>query len=175
MTQQPTTRIDLWVLPLTGERKPFPVAETSFDEGQGRFSPDGRWVAYASNETGRSEIYVRAFPGPGDRRLVSKGGGSFPRWRQDGRELFYLTPDKRLMAAPIQIALDARTLSLGASDELFQTRLAIPGARSSLGLLGSSADYAVARDGRFLLNIAAANDVASPITVVLNWTAGLTR
>ena len=79
------------------------------------------------------------------------------------------------MAAPIQIALDGRTLSPGASVELFKTRLAISAANSSLGALNSRADYAVAPDGRFLMNIAAADDVASPITVVLNWTAALKK
>ena len=93
---------DLWVMPLTGDRKPFPYVQTSFDEMQGQFSPDGRWLAYHSNETGRLEIYLRPFPGPGGAKRISTTGGASPRWRRNGRELFYRTPDGRMMAGTDQ-------------------------------------------------------------------------
>ena len=89
---------------MTGERKPFPVLQTRFDEIQGEFSPDGRWLAYASNESGRYEIYVQTFPVTGGKWQISVAGGLQPRWRRDGQELFYVAPDNRLMAAPIRVA-----------------------------------------------------------------------
>ena len=94
-------RSDLRALPLFGERTPFDVARTSFAESNGRFSPDGRWVAYQSNETGRAEVYVQPFPGPGPKSQVSVGGGTLPRWPRDGGELFYLAPDNRLMVVSV--------------------------------------------------------------------------
>ena len=121
--QDPRTQCDLWAVPLAGERTPFPVVQTSFDEVQGQFSADGRWVAYASNETGRYEIYIRPFPSPGGKWQVSTGGGIYPRWRRDGKELFYVALDNRVMAAPIQAATDGRTLSPGAPVALFPSRL----------------------------------------------------
>jgi len=155
-------------------RKPFPVQQTSFDEIQGQLSPDGRWLAYASNESGPYEIYVRPFPGPGGRWLVSAGGGRYPRWRRDGRELFYVTPDDRLTAVPIRLTADAPALDSGAAMALFQRRLAF-GGNVTLAGFTSKAQYAVASDGRFLLNVADDEAVASPITVVLNWTAALQK
>jgi Tol biopolymer transport system component len=87
-SEDPKTASDLWALPLQGDdRRPFPVAHTDFDEVQGQFSPNGRWIAYASNESGRYEIYVQAFPTAAGKRPVSAGGGIYPRWRRDGREL----------------------------------------------------------------------------------------
>jgi hypothetical protein len=96
-----TTGLDLRVLPRSGERAPFDVARTSFAELNARFSPDSRWVAYESNETGRMEIYVQPFPGPGPKMQVSEGGGRLPRWRRDGSELFYVAADRRLMTASV--------------------------------------------------------------------------
>jgi Tol biopolymer transport system component len=108
---------------MVGERKPFPVVQTGFDEIQGQFSPDGRWVAYASNETGRYEIYIRSFPAAGGQWQISTGGGITPRWRHDGQELFYVAPDNRMMAAPIHVAADGRTVSAGSPVALFASRL----------------------------------------------------
>ncbi len=96
-----TTGLDLRALPLSGERAPFDIARTSFAELGARVSPDSRWVAYESNETGRLEIYVQPFPGPGPKVQVSASGGRMPRWRPDGGELFYVAPDRRLMAVSV--------------------------------------------------------------------------
>src|SRR5262249_38940792 len=90
--QDPPTGLDLWVLPLFGDRKPFPFLQTPFAESGGRFSPDGKWVAYQSNESGRSEVYVQPFPGPGAKFQISTDGGANPLWRRDGKELFFLGP-----------------------------------------------------------------------------------
>ena len=155
------------VLPLDNEakgyREPSPFVQTPFDESQAVFSPDGRWVAYQSNEGGPMEIYVQPFPGPGGKRQISNVGGGSPRWRRDGRELFYLSPDAKLMAVPIgaQGPMD----EAGPPVPLFQTRLS--------GALGGVAgnirpQYDVASDGRFLLNITN-EETTSPITVILNW------
>jgi Tol biopolymer transport system component len=173
-TQDLKTASDLWVLPMTGERKPFPVVQTNFEDMQGQFSPDGRWLAYASNESGRYEIYIRPFPEPSGKWQVSTTGGTQPRWRRDGHELFYLAPDNRLMAAPMRLASDARALDAGAPVALFPTRLA-RGANILAAGSSSRAEYAVAPDGRFLMNVTEDAAVASPITIVQNWTAGLKK
>src|SRR5262249_194863 len=115
---------DLWALPISGDRKPFPVVQTRFDEGRGQFSPDGRWIAYESNESGQFEVHVRRFPGTGGKWQVSTGGGMQVRWRRDGKELFYIAPDGRMMAAPISAATDPQTLNVGQPVALFATHLA---------------------------------------------------
>jgi Tol biopolymer transport system component len=184
-TQDPQTRADLWALPLQnvgrkGEGlptievgKPVPVARTEFEEGQGQFSPDGKWVAYTSNETGRAEVYVQAFPEAAGKRQVSTGGGVYPRWGRDGRELFYVTLDNRLMVVPINQASDSRTLSAGAATDLFRTQLATPGSNTSLLGFTSRPEYAVSRDGRFLMNVSVEEGASSPLSIVLNWTGAL--
>jgi Tol biopolymer transport system component len=96
--QDQRTNFDLWVLPLSGEQKSFPYVRGDFSEVQGRFSPDGKWVAYASNESGMWEVYVQSFPAPSGKWQVSSNGGAQPQWRHDGRELFYISSDRRLMA-----------------------------------------------------------------------------
>jgi eukaryotic-like serine/threonine-protein kinase len=157
----PKTNYDIWVLPLDGDRKPQVFLQTPFDERDGRFSPDGRWVAYRSNESGRTEIYVRSFAGPGGQWQISTAGGTSPRWRRDGRELYYIAPDARLMAVPI--TSQGSTFEPGTPVPLFQTR--IVGGGSNL----SRAQYDVAPDGRFLIDVPTEYAVASPITVILNW------
>ncbi len=101
-----TGSADLFALPLAGDRRPLVLADSPANEDQGQFSPDGRWVAYTSNESGLSEIYVISFPPTlnGGRWMVSRGGGVQPRWRRDGRELFYISPDWTMMAVPVSTA-----------------------------------------------------------------------
>jgi Tol biopolymer transport system component len=164
----PKTGADLWVFPLFGEHKAFPFANTNFNEDSGQFSPDGRWIAYQSNESGRFEIYVQPFPGPGGKWQVSTGGGIEARWCRNGKELFYIAPDGKLMAVTIHGA--GQTLEVSAAVALFQTRI-VGG-----GLAKMQPQYAVASDGqRFLINITADESTASPITIVTNWTAGLKK
>ena len=154
----PSTGNDLWALPLFGDRKPFVVAQTAFSERSGRFSPDGRWIAYESNESGRNEIYVQPFPGPGGKSQISISGGTSAQWRLDGRELFYMGLDNRLMAVPV--TLNGSTVGAGTPVALFSTP---PGS-----------EYAASPDGqRFLVN--EITEEASPITILLNWTASLKK
>lgn len=168
VTFNPKTGPDIWALPIVGERKPFPVVQSSFEDADGQFSPDGRWVAYESNESGRFEIYVQPFPGPGGKWQVSTAGGSQPRWRRDGNELFYVAPDGHLMAVSVAVKSVGQTLEAGTPVTLFAARLA-----SGANVLAAGAQrpqYAVAPDGRFLMDVAV-DAPASPITVVLNWDA----
>ena len=161
------TETDLWALPLTGDRKPFPVVQTPFEEDEGQFSPDGRWIAYRSNRSGRDEIYVQAFPGPAGQQQVSAEGGSQPRWRRDGKELFYVAPDDSLMVVSIR-STAAQMLDMGRPVRLFRTRL-VAGDQPKQ-------QYAVTSDGeRFLMNVVAEEVNVPPITIVQNWTAGLKR
>ena len=94
----PQTKLDLWVVPLSGDRKPMPVLHSEFNESQGQFSPNGRWIAYVSDESGMPQVYVQSFPTLTGHWQVSPDGGTQPRWRRDGKELFYLAPDRKLMA-----------------------------------------------------------------------------
>ena len=150
---------DLWVLPLQGERKPYPFLNTTFDEQGSQFSPDGRWVAYQSNQSGRFEIYVRPFPGPGGQWLVSTSGGSQVRWGPDGKELYYIAPDGKLMA--VLITVKGTALEPGVPMPLFQTRI-WGGFANPTGH-----QYDVAPNGRFLINVE--TDDVSPITLIQNW------
>jgi Tol biopolymer transport system component len=156
---------DLMLLPLSGERKPEPLLHTDFDEFQGHFSPDGRWIAYVSNETGQYEIYVQSFPPSGGKWMVSSGGGSQPRWRGDGRELYYFAANRKLMA--VEVNGESATFAAGQPQPLFQLRS---------GNFPGHGYYVAARDGkRFLVTSYTAGDEAQQITVVLNWTVGLKR
>ncbi len=157
----PKTRMDVWVLPLEGGQKPFPFLQNEFSEYGGQFSPDGRWVAYQSDESRRYEIYVAPFPGPGGKRQISTAGGRQPIWR--GKEIFYLSPDNKLMAAEVNGKGEA--LEVGAGRPLFDVRPS-----------GQGYVYDVTADGqRLLVNTAVEQKASAPITLVLNWTADLKR
>jgi hypothetical protein len=173
-SQDPKTGTDLLAVPMTGERKPFAVVQTRFDEIQGQFSPDGRWLAYVSNESGRNEIYVQAFPETGGKWQISVAGGLQPRWRRDGQELFFVAPDNRLMAASIGVAQGGKALEAGTPVPLFQSKIA-SGPNIVPAGFQSRAQYSVAADGRFLMNVSADEGDISPITIVQNWTAGLKK
>jgi serine/threonine protein kinase len=150
---------DLMVAPLTGDRKPFPFLSTPFSEMQGVFSPDGKWVAYQSDESGRFEIYVRPFPGPGGQWQVSTGGGSSPRWRADGKELYYVAPgDKMMVVAAVAQGL---TFAPGTPEVLFQATHMVQGIFKQ--------QYDVGRDGRFLINTELESSSNEPIHLLLNW------
>jgi eukaryotic-like serine/threonine-protein kinase len=151
---------DIWALPLEGDRKLFPVLATEFSERQPRLSPDGRWLAYYSDESGRFEVYVRRFPVTEEKWQVSTRGGIWPYWRGDGKEIYYIGLDAVLMAAPVSTG---PTFSVGAPESLFQTRLRI---------WTVARQYAASRDGqRFLMIYPTQDPAASPMNVLLNWQA----
>jgi len=150
-----TTRTDLQLLSLDGSKTILPYLRTRFAETRGRFSPDGKWVAYTSDESGRNDVYVQSFPVGGPKLRISSTGGDFARWRQDGRELFYIAPDGTLIAVPIQVV--ANSLSLGEPKPLFK-------------MTGQVSGYDVASDGQRILALPPADDNAEPsMTVVVNW------
>ncbi len=173
-SRDPQTDQDFWVRPMTGDPTPWIFLKTPFSEDSGRFSPDGRWVAYMSNESGRMEIYVRPFARPlpsgsaahsaAGREQVSSAGGTHPTWRADGRELYYIAPAGALMAVPITIGIGGAA-EPGTPVPLFPTRLA--GDRFE-GIHGRR-QYDVTRDGRFLVNTIPDDAVAAPITLIQNW------
>jgi Tol biopolymer transport system component/DNA-binding winged helix-turn-helix (wHTH) protein len=162
----PSTGHDLWALPLEGDKKPFPAVKTKFVDAYGQFSPDGKWVAYQSNESGRPEVYLQPFPGPGTKVPVSTSGGAQMRWRRDGKELFYISLDSRLMAVPIRRAPDGDGIDPGAPVPLFAVRVGDPVPPRA----GYNQSYVVSPDGqRFLMNTVTEEASSSPITVILNW------
>jgi dipeptidyl aminopeptidase/acylaminoacyl peptidase len=164
-TYDSMTQTDIWALPLEGDRKPFPVVQTEFEERNGQFSPDGNWIAYQSNESGRSEIYIQPFPGPGQKTRISTNGGAQVRWRRDGKELFYVTLDGRLIAVPIRLPTGGPTVQAGASVPLVLTHLAVAPVEIMDG-----PQYVVSPDGqRFLVNTAAQETNAPPLSLILNW------
>jgi Tol biopolymer transport system component len=149
---------DIWILPLSGNGRPHALLQTPFAEFDASFSPDGRWIAYTSNESGPNGVYVAPFPGPGGKRQLATAGGSEPRWRRDGREIYYIDVDERLTA----VAVDGRGegFEIGAAQPLFTIRRgADPFGRV----------YDVSPDGQRILVNTAEEQTSAPITVVVNW------
>jgi Tol biopolymer transport system component/predicted Ser/Thr protein kinase len=158
------TSWDLWVLPLAEGSKPYPFIQAPLRQEYGRISPDGRWVAYRSTESGRDEIYVVPFPGPGDKIQLSTNGGSYPRWRRDGKEIFYVDPGHTRLIA---VSVDGSTtqFTVGAETPLFD-----------VSLFRSDWPYDVSADGQqFVVNVRIEQSSAAPLTVVVNWPAGLKK
>ena len=161
-----TGSFDVLTIKVPGDEAPVPIARTPFADIDGRFSPDGRWVAYASDDSGKMEVYVQAFPQAGNRRRVSSGGGSEPRWRRDGGELFYLAADGKLMAVPVRLT---PSFEPGTPRPLFQTQTAFVGSPYRM-------NYDVGGDPpRFLVNLVTDAAASSTITIVLNWPATLRK
>jgi eukaryotic-like serine/threonine-protein kinase len=164
-TASAENRTDVWILPLDGDRKPYPFLQDRFDESEGRFSPDGHYLAYVSDESGRPEVYVQTFPDARGKWQVSTIGGTDPAWRADGKELFYLSPDQKMMAVPI---LTAGELEVGNPVVLFETRVVIPES--------SFRHYAVTRDGqRFLILAPVGEEAPASTAVVVNWSAAIEK
>ncbi len=167
----PKTRVELWVLPMVGAHTPSVFLKTPFDESDGVFSPDGRWVAYQSNESGRFEIYVRPFHPPGAKESdsassatqwqVSTAGGIEPMWQPDGKEIDYIDPSGAMMAAPITVS--GAGFTAGTPVKRFQTRIVGGGEN-----VGRAREYDVAPDGRFLIDTVS-ESAAAPITLIQNW------
>jgi eukaryotic-like serine/threonine-protein kinase len=156
--RSPKTGMDLWMLPTMGDRKPQPFHQTPANESQGRSSPDGRWIAYVSDQSGSEEVYVRAFPPSEGRWQISTAGGTRPRWRSDGRELFFLSTDGQLMAVDVASGPTPR----------------YEAPRRILDVRGAD-DFAVSRDLRFLVPLPVNERRDRELHVVLNWAAELRR
>lgn len=147
---------DVWALPLQGDRTPRPYLATRFSETDGHFSADGKWVAYMSDESGRNEIYVQSFPDAHAKLQISTRGGVSPRWARSGRELYFLSRDRQLMAVTIELT---NPLRIGPSVALFDTSVDLGESR-----------YAAAGDGkRFLLSVGSPETKAASLLVVVNW------
>ncbi len=157
---------DVWVLPLEGDRKPYPVVATDFQEGMPQFSPDGSWLAYASNRTGRLEVYVQRFGQESKETIqISNAGGTSPRWRKDGRELCYGAADRYITCVPL--GFEGSTLKPGKPIALFRTELIAT---------ALSAHFTMTADAqRFLVKHAGEGAQAQPLWVVLNWLDAASR
>jgi Tol biopolymer transport system component len=153
------------VVPLTGDAKSMVWLDTPFAKDEPHLSPDGRWVAYQSNEAGQTDVYAESFPGRGQKIRISTSGGGAPRWRADGQELFYLTPTGVLMAVAMK---PGPRLEAGVPQLLFQTPIT--------NVVLNIDQYDVTGNGqRFLVLTPTSNARQAPITVVVNWTAGLEK
>jgi len=174
----PKTKWDLWVLPVgqggspsgPGSRQPIPFLQTAFNEFHGQLSPDSRWMAYASDQTGQREVYVRPFPVSDGLWRISTAGGDQPRWRSDGKELFFAGADGKMMAVAVKtVAEPKRSFETGAPMLLFESHIVEAGPFFSF-------QYDVTADGnRFLVTTAALGSFSPSLTVVVNWTAGLKK
>ena len=159
------TKRDLWVLPLDGDRKPIPYLRTDANEVAGQIAPDGRWMAYASDESGAYEVYTQSFPSGGGRRQISPNGGMGPQWTRDGKELFYYAPDGKLMVAEVK---SGTSLEASPPRPLFEFR-------SGNGLM-TVAPYDVTANGqRFLINRVVDESGGEPLAMVINWPALVKR
>ena len=162
-TQSAKTRYDLWAWPLDGSTPSRPIAQTDADDRDGQFSPDGRWVAYESDESGRFEIYVQRFPGPGTKWPISTNGGAQVRWSHDGKELFYISLDGRLMAVRVQLDSDRPAVVADEPVALFTANVGNP-------VSVFRQQYIPSRDARrFLFNTVVDDDRVPPITIIQNW------
>jgi serine/threonine protein kinase len=165
----PKTSGDLYLLSLSGEKKSTSWLQTNFIEGQARLSPNGRWIAYTSNETEQFQVYVESFPATGAKVAISIGGGSQPQWRADGRELYYYAPDRKLVA--VEVNGDGPTFKVGEARPLFEIRVA-----SIDQSFPGNGYYAAAHDGkRFLVSSLPQAPERQEINVIVNWTADLKK
>ena len=157
----PETKDDLWILPMFGDRQPRPFLQTPSNEAQGQISPDAHWVAYTSDESGIEEIYLQSFPEPGGKRILSVDGGVEPHWRADGRELFYLAPDRNLMAVSITLG---PTPKIERPRVLFRAPVVLPVSN----ILNTQ--LAVSADGqRFLISSVERKTKGEQVTVLSSW------
>ena len=155
---------DLWAVPLFSDRKPIPIVQTAFLKNGAAVSPDGRWLAYQTNESGRNEIYVTAFPAGGAKWQVSTNGGGAARWRKDGKELFFLDPTDNIVAVDVNVSGNAP--QLGVPHALFQAN----------AIQRQTGPFDVTGDGKkFLVNVGNLKEGSDPLTLVLNWTAELKK
>jgi dipeptidyl aminopeptidase/acylaminoacyl peptidase len=158
------TAEDIWVLPLFGDKKPFPYLHSKVGESHAKLSPNGQWLAYSSDESKRAEVYVQTFPDPRGKWQLSAEGGSHPVWSRDGKELYFIAPDGKMMAVAIK---GGSSFDHGPPKALFDTRLA--------GIPGDNLRFDVSTDDRFLIDTPIESAGSAPLIVWVNWTAGLKR
>ena len=148
---------DLWIVPVSKEEEAYPFTTTPYEEYNGVFSPDGRWIAYTSDETGTDQVYVTPFPGPGSKWQVSTDDGDLPQWREDGKELYYLNGKDEIMAAEVNGSTS--TFQIGQVKKLFSINAARPGTI-----------YQNSRDGQqFIVNSVLSKSDKSKVVLVKNW------
>jgi Tol biopolymer transport system component len=162
--------MDIWALPMFGDKKEYQLSNSAFDEQTAQLSPDGRWLAYSSDDTGNYEIYVQSFSADGklgsDKKRVSTSGGRMPVWRRDGSELFYIAADGQMMSSAVKTG--GAEFEFNAPKPLFKTRM--------LTWTTNFHEYDVSPDGqRFLLGTLIGETKAAPPTVILNWSASLKK
>jgi Tol biopolymer transport system component len=157
---------DIWVLPLSEGGTPAPFAATAAEERNGRLSPDGRWMAYALRESGRTDVYVQPFPATGAKWQVSPGGGSYPVWSPSGRELFYLSPSQAIVG--VDVTAGTSGFAVGSPRIVFETRIA------GWERFSQGSPFVVTPDGQRFL-VSSAGDTVMPITLVLNWPSALNK
>jgi len=151
---------DIWVIPQFGDKRRFPYMATEYRERGGKLSPNGQWLAYVSNESKRFEIYVQTFPEHGGKWQISTNGGDFPVWSRDGRELYFIGADRKLMA--VEVKGDSKKFAASLPKPLFE--------------VAEQGHFDVSKDGRFLIQVPVEQGPANlPITVVTNWQAGLKK
>jgi Tol biopolymer transport system component/tRNA A-37 threonylcarbamoyl transferase component Bud32 len=156
--------VDTWLMAMAGEPTAKPFIESQFDKAQARVSPDSRWITYVTNDSGMYQVIVQSFPDPnGGRWQITAQGGIEPKWRHDGRELYYIAPDGKLMAVPVA---PGPAFQAGSPSALFQTPLV-----QSRGQSPRDRRYDVAPDGRFLIAVPTTAATQTPVNVVVNWTA----
>ncbi|MEO8052798.1 MAG: protein kinase [Acidobacteriota bacterium] len=154
------TSFDIWIIPQFGDRKPFPYVNSRYAERNAKLSPSGQWLAYVSNETTRNEIYVQTFPEHGGKWQISTNGGDFPVWSRDGRELYFIGADRKLMA--VEVKVSGKSFQAGVPKPLFE--------------VAAQGQFDVSKDGRFLIQVPVEQGSANvPLTVVTNWQAGLKK
>jgi len=171
-TIEPKTKTDIWVVPLAGDKKPFQYVNQEYNEDLPRLSPNGKWLAYQSDKSGRYEVYVDTFTGApsaassGTRGnwQISTNGGTRPVWSRDGKELFFISADRKMMAVGMANAAGDK-FDFVAPKPLFDVQIS-----------GDPGDqFDVSKDGRFLMPVPVQQGTTTPITVIVNWTAGLKK
>jgi Tol biopolymer transport system component len=156
----PKTRNDIWVFPTFGDKKPFPYINTEFQEINAKLSPNGQFLAYVSDESKRNEVYVQTFPEHGGKWQVSTGGGNLPVWSRDGRELYFISADNKLMAA--EVKANSAKFEASVPKPLFEVR--------------QQTQFDVSKDGRFLIHVPQDQAVTNvPLSVVVNWQSALKK
>jgi Tol biopolymer transport system component len=161
IAEQAASTGGIWVHPQFGDKKPYSYLHSQFHEAEAKLSSDGKWLAYRSNESKRDEIYVAGFPTPKGKFQISTNGGRIPVWSRDGRELYFVSADNKMMA--VKINTSGGKFQASVPQPLFDVRLP------------ANANFDVSKDGRFLIPMAVDAVANVPMTVVLNWQAGLKK